>query len=181
MGIGCVGIMMSSNRTEIGAAWIVALALIALMVVHAFLPQTPPRLPFLNDHTGIVCARLDIRLLHAKPYHAWSKGKVERVCFTIQQAFEAGLCLPDQSAATLEELNAKFSFWLQSVYHARIHSSTGMTPAERYQRGAHLVKALDPHLDLDQLFYHQVTRTCPPRRQRDPGADRQGFLECRWW
>ena len=34
-----------------------------------------------------------------------------------------------------------------------------MTPAERYQRGAHLVKALDPHLDLDQLFYHQRTRT----------------------
>ena len=34
-----------------------------------------------------------------------------------------------------------------------------MTPTERYQRGAHLVKALDPHLDLDQLFYHQVTRT----------------------
>jgi len=89
----------------------------------------------------------------------FDKGKVERVCFTIQEDFEAGLRLPDQSATTLEELNAKFSSWLQSVYHARIHSSTGMTPAERYQRGAHLVKALDPHLDLDQLFYHQVTRT----------------------
>jgi len=115
--------------------------------------------PFVNDHTRIVCARLGIRLLHAKPYHSWSKGKVERVCFTIQQDFEAGLRLPGQGAATLEELNAKFSVWLQSVYHARKHSSTGMTPTERYQRGAHLVKALDPHLDLDQLFYHQVLRT----------------------
>ena len=63
-----------------------------------------------------------------------------------------------RSAAASSAAQA-FSFWLQSVYHARIHSSTGMTPAERYQRGAHLVKALDPHLDLDQLFYHQVTRT----------------------
>ncbi len=115
--------------------------------------------PFVNDHTRILCARLGIRLLHAKPHHAWSKGKVERVCFTIQEDFEAGLRLPGQSAATLEELNAKLSLWLQSVYHVRKHSSTGMTPAERYQRGAHLVKALDPHLDLDQLFYHQVTRT----------------------
>jgi hypothetical protein len=34
-----------------------------------------------------------------------------------------------------------------------------MTPTERYQRGAHLVKALDPHLNLEQLFYHQVSRT----------------------
>lgn len=115
--------------------------------------------PFINDHTRIVCARLGIRLLHAQPKHAWSKGKVERVCFTIQQDFEAGLRLPGQNVATLEELNAKFSLWLQSVYHTRVHSSTGMTPTERYQRGAHLVKALDPHLDLDQLFYHQVNRT----------------------
>jgi putative transposase len=115
--------------------------------------------PFTNDHTRVVCARLGIRLLHAKPYHAWSKGKVERILFTIQQDFEAGLRLPGQAAGSLEELNAKFSLWLQSVYHVRVHSSTGMTPTERYQRGAHLVKALDPHLDLDQLFYHQVGRT----------------------
>ena len=115
--------------------------------------------PFTNDHTRVVCARLGIRLLHAKPYHAWSKGKAERILFTIQQDFEAGLRLPDQGASSLEELNAKFSLWLQSIYQARVHSSTGMTPTERYQRGAHLVKALDPHLDLDQLFYHQVTRT----------------------
>ena len=115
--------------------------------------------PFTNDHTRVVCANLGIRLLHAKPYHAWSKGKAERVLFTIQQDFEAGLRLPGQGVNTLEELNAKFSLWLQSVYHARVHSSTGMTPTERYQRGAHLVKTLDPHLDLDQLFYHQLTRT----------------------
>ncbi len=115
--------------------------------------------PFTNDHTRIVCARLGIRLLHAKPYHAWSKGKAERVLSTIQQDFEAGLRLPGQRVSTLEELNAKFSLWLQSVYHARVHSSTGMTPTERYQRGAHLVKALDPHLDLEPLFYHQVDRT----------------------
>ena len=115
--------------------------------------------PFTNDHTRLVCANLGIRLLHAKPYHAWSKGKAERVILTIQQDFEAGLRLPGQGARDLAELNAKFSLWLQSVYHTRVHTSTGMAPAERYQRGAHLVKALDPHLDLEQLFYHQLTRT----------------------
>jgi putative transposase len=88
-----------------------------------------------------------------------AKGKAERVIFTIQSDFEAGLRLPGQQAGSFEQLNAKFSLWLQSVYHARVHSSTGLSPAERYQRGAHLVKALDPHLDLDQLFYHQLTRT----------------------
>jgi putative transposase len=115
--------------------------------------------PFTNDHTRIVCANLGIRLLHAKPYHAWSKGKAERVILTIQQDFEAGLRLPGQAPTSLEALNAQFSTWLQSIYQVRVHSRTGMSPAERYQRGAHLVKALDPHLDLDQLFYHRLTRT----------------------
>jgi transposase InsO family protein len=114
---------------------------------------------FTSYHLQIVCANLGVRLCHAAPYAAFSKGKAEPVIFTIQQDFEAGLRLPCQAAVSLEELNAKFSLWLQSVYHARVHSSTGMSPAERYQRGAHLVKALDPHLDLDQLFYHQLTRT----------------------
>jgi len=115
--------------------------------------------PFTCDHTRVVCANLGIRLLHAKPYHAWSKGKCERVLFTIQQDFEAALRLPGQAASTLEELNAKFALWLQTLYHPRVHSSTGMSPVDRYQRGIHLVKALDPHLDLDQLFYHRVQRT----------------------
>jgi len=35
---------MNSNHSDIAAAWIVALALIAAMVVHVFLPATPPRL-----------------------------------------------------------------------------------------------------------------------------------------
>ena len=73
-----------------------------------------------------------------------SKGKAERMFFTIQQDFEAGLRLPGQGVSSLEELNAQFSRWLQTVYHPRIHSSTRMSPAERYQRGAHLVKARDP-------------------------------------
>lgn len=30
--------------------------------------------PFINDHTRVICANLNIRLLHAQPYHAWSKG-----------------------------------------------------------------------------------------------------------
>ena len=35
---------MKTNRTELLSAWIVALALIAAMAIHAVLPRTPPRL-----------------------------------------------------------------------------------------------------------------------------------------
>lgn len=35
---------MNTNRTELAAAWIVALALIVAMGAHAFLPRTPPHM-----------------------------------------------------------------------------------------------------------------------------------------
>jgi putative transposase len=114
--------------------------------------------PFINDHTRVICANLGIRLLHAKPYHAWSKGKIERFFHTVQQDFEALLRLPGQSPATLEELNARLADWIQTVYHVRRHEGIGMSPQERFARGSAQVRPLDPHLDLERLFYAELLR-----------------------
>jgi transposase InsO family protein len=114
--------------------------------------------PFINDHTRVICANLGIRLLHAKPYHAWSKGKIERFFHTVQQDFEATLRLPGQSPATLEELNARLADWIQTVYHVRRHEGIGMSPQERFARGSAQVRPLDPHLDLERLFYAELLR-----------------------
>jgi len=105
-----------------------------------------------------VCANLNVRLLHTKPYHAWSKGKVERLFRTIQEDFESQLRLPGQAVQRLEELNARFSRWLQEIYHVREHSSTGMSPEARFARCAHHLRWLDPHQDLDRLFFMKTDR-----------------------
>ena len=114
--------------------------------------------PFINDHLKIVCANLGIRLLHAKPYHAWSKGKCERLFRTIQTDFEATLRLPGQAAGSLDELNAKLAVWLQEIYHTRVHDGTGQPPQERFAQGAGSVRTVDPHLDLDRLFFTRLER-----------------------
>jgi putative transposase len=114
--------------------------------------------PFVNDHTRVICANLGIRLLHAKPYHAWSKGKIERFFHTLQQDFEATLRLAGQQASSLEELNGRLADWLQTLYHVRHHEGIGMSPQQRFAQGSAQVRALDPHLDLDRLFYAQELR-----------------------
>jgi len=115
--------------------------------------------PFVNDHTRVICANLQVRLLHAKPYHAWSKGKIERFIQTLQRGFEAGLRAAPPPPASLEELNHRLADWLATHYHRRVHQGIGMTPAERFAKGAHQIRPLDPHQDLERLFFHTVVRT----------------------
>jgi transposase InsO family protein len=126
--------------------------------------------PFVNGHVQVVCANLGIRLLHAKPYAAWSKGKVERLFFTVQQGFESVLRLPGEAARDREELNGKFSQWLQTQYHLRVHSATGMAPQKRYQVGIAAVRSVEVSgLELDRLFYTRLRR-----RVRKDGTVRLG-------
>ncbi len=115
--------------------------------------------PFVNQHTAIVCANLGIRLLHARPYHAWSKGKIERCFHSLQQGFESTLVLPGQRARNLADLNEKLSLWIQSVYHLRVHSSTRQSPQVRFSAAAETLRHIDPGLDLDALFFTRLCRT----------------------
>lgn len=114
--------------------------------------------PFVNQHLQIVCANLGIRLVHSKPGKPWSRGKVERLFRTLQEDFEAGLRLPGQGAASLEELNGKLARWIQEVYHPRVHDSIGESPQERFARALPLLRPLDPQWDLDRLFYTRIER-----------------------
>ena len=114
--------------------------------------------PFINHHLRIVCANLGIRLIHSKVGRPWSRGKVERMFRTLQKDFEAGLRLPGQGVGSLEELNGKLARWLQEVYHSRVHEGIGESPQERFARALPLLRLLDPHLDLDRLFYTRIER-----------------------
>ena len=114
--------------------------------------------PFINDHTRVICANLGIRLLHAKPYHAWSKGKIERFFHTVQQDFEATLAPARPEAGQPGGTQRAAGRLAAKVYHVRHHEGIGMSPQERFARGSAQVRPLDPHLDLERLFYAEVFR-----------------------
>ena len=114
--------------------------------------------PFVNHHAKIVCANLGIRLLHAKPYHAWSKGKVERLIQTIQRDFELTLRLHDNAVHSPSELNTALSKWIASIYHLRVHSSTGQSPHERFGSHAHAIRNIEDPDKIAPLFYTRTER-----------------------
>lgn len=77
-----------------------------------------------------ILSQLKVKKIHHKPYQAYCKGKVEVVNKTIKYGIQAEAQLA--GFKTLEELNSVFAAWVDLVYNARIHSSTGEAPDKRF-------------------------------------------------
>lgn len=82
---------------------------------------------FRSRHLEYITASLNIALIHAKPYKPQGKGKIERWFKTIRTSF-----LPGFKGETLLELNEALELWVESQYHGKVHSATGMTPFTRF-------------------------------------------------
>lgn len=125
---------------------------------------------FRSQHLGIVCANLDIRLLHCKPYHSWSKGKIERFFSTVQMQFLPTLTFTP--VGSIEELNRRFWQWLETEYHQRGHTAlAGESPAQRFARLGTSLRLLEANAPLDRLFFMRVNRRVRKDATFSLGAD----------
>ena len=85
------------------------------------------------------CAVLGVKLIHASPRAATTKGKIERFFRTVRDQFLVEI----DDGVELAELNRLFSAWLEVVYHRRVHSETQTHPA-RPLRCRRRAEAPDP-------------------------------------
>lgn len=112
---------------------------------------------FRSQHLQIVCANLGIKLLHARPYHSFSKGKIERFFWTLQTQFLAQLQF--HPVEGLEPMNLQFWRWMEIDYHQRPHSALGeKTPAERFAAAGTHLRTLPKDIDVDRLFLMRLNR-----------------------
>jgi putative transposase len=82
---------------------------------------------------GRCCGVLGIRLIHSKPYSPQGRGKQERLDRVIRERF---LLEAEQvGIASFEELNDRFTAWVDRWLNVRLHSETGETPLARFSRG----------------------------------------------
>lgn len=108
-----------------------------------------------THHLEVICATLNIILVHSRPHHPRGRGKVERFFRTVRSAFLPHVT-PDM-LTDLGTLNRVFWAWLEAEYHHTVHGGLdGKTPLDRFLDDRALTRPAPE--DLDALMRMRVNR-----------------------
>jgi hypothetical protein len=110
---------------------------------------------FRSQHLALVCAKLGIALIHARPYAPQGKGKMERWFRTVRMQL-----MPIIEAAaplSLETMNRKLAAWVEGEYHHAPHRGLGgETPSDRWAARSEHVKM--PGSEVGECFLFDQKR-----------------------
>jgi len=110
-----------------------------------------------SGHLALVCAKLGVALIHARPYRPQGKGKIERFFRSVRAQLLTRLTPED--TASLEALNRRLAAWVEGEYHQTPHRGLdAQTPLERWAQSADQVRFPEPTVDLDDLFLFEAKR-----------------------
>lgn len=110
---------------------------------------------FRSKQLSIVCAKLGIALIHAKPYAPQGKGKMERWFRTARMQL-LPLLRPEQ-LVSLDAMNRALAAWIEGEYHHAPHRGLGdETPADKWARTSEGVRM--PAADLGDHFLAEQKR-----------------------
>lgn len=124
-----------------------------------------------SQHLALVCAKLGVALIHARPYQPAGKGKIERWFRTCRAHLLRRLAAQD--TASLDALNRRLWAWVEGEYHRTPHRGLAeQCPLDRWASAAGNVRLPGPQLDLDALFLFEAKR----RVQRDRTVSLHGTL-----
>jgi len=108
-----------------------------------------------THHLQVVCATLNIALIHSRPYRPRGRWKVERFFRTVRSAFLPHVTLDHRS--DLATLNRVWWSWLEAEYHQTSHRGIGgQTPLDRFLEDNALIRPAPDN--LDDMMRMQVSR-----------------------
>lgn len=100
-----------------------------------------------THHLQVMCATLNVALIHSRPHRPRGRGKIERFFRHVRTAF-----LPHVTAEMLAgfaQLNRVFWAWLEGEYHQTCHGGLdGQTPLDRFLADQALVRPAPEQLEL---------------------------------
>ncbi len=134
------------SRALVGYRWGHAEDMLALAgaLRAGLMTRGIPQVVYLDNGAAMVSkqllralAVLGIRLTHSRPGQPAGRGKIERFFRTVREQFLLELTVPGaiERVTGLAELNELFTAWVETVYHARLHTETGQAPIERFLTG----------------------------------------------
>jgi putative transposase len=153
------------------------------ILVRALRRHGPPDVLYLDNgatYVGeilrVACARLGISLLHARPYDAPARGKMERFWRTLREG-----CLDHLgSMASLHDVEVRLLAFLDEHYHRAPHSSLiGRAPGAVFAAGKRPPDDLDEQKLKDALTVRERRRVRADTTVSVDGQDwelDQGFL-----
>ncbi|MDQ3400668.1 MAG: DDE-type integrase/transposase/recombinase [Chloroflexota bacterium] len=110
---------------------------------------------FRSKQLAIVCAKLGIALIHAKPYKPQGKGKMERWFRTTRMQLLP--LLGAEQLVSLDAMNRALAAWVEGEYHHAPHRGLeGETPADKWARSSDGVRM--PGADLADCFLAEQKR-----------------------
>ena len=139
---------------------------------------------FVDSWLMRACAKLGIKLVHSTPGRPQGRGKIERFFRTVNSEFvveiAAGDGEPGRQVGDLAEMNRLFTAWVETVYHRRVHSETGMAPLARWLDRRPRTRSRAPPTWPRRSAGRSTARSPRPRLvslhgnryQVDPGAGR---------
>lgn len=112
---------------------------------------------FSGHDLRVLCAKLDIHIVHSRPGDAPTKGKLERFWRSLRGHVVDRLDL--QQVTTIDELNLRLWSYVEAEYHCRPHASLhGKTPLEVWESDADNIRWVSDHGQLEQTFHGEVQR-----------------------
>ncbi|VFN06992.1 MAG: Mu transposase, C-terminal [Candidatus Kentron sp. G] len=114
-----------------------------------------------SQHLSLVCAKLGVALIHARPYRPQGKGKIERWFKTVRAQLLTRLT--DTDTQSLDALNRRLWVWTEGEYHRTCHrwphhGLDKITPLEKWAKTGDSVQFPESGCDLDDLFLFELQR-----------------------
>jgi transposase InsO family protein len=145
------------------------------LMVRAVRKHGPPDALYLDNGStyrgqtlSLACARMGTALIHAKPYDAPARGKMERFWRTLREG-----CLDFiGSLGSLHELNVRLWAFIDEHYHRAPHGGLlGKSPAAVYEETPRPVDAFDDGMLRKALTVHARRRVRRDSTLPMDGAD----------
>lgn len=110
---------------------------------------------FRSRQLAIVCAKLGVALIHAKPYTPQGKGKMERWFRTVRMQHLP--LLAAENLASLDTMNRALMAWVEGEYHHAPHRGLrDETPASKWARTSEDIRM--PDSNVGELFLTEQRR-----------------------